>query len=81
MHISHRLYQIRVRGHLDPSWSSRLNGMAIEHLGADGERSSTLTGELEDQSALSGVLNALFDIQVVVLSVDRLEGVSVTGDR
>jgi hypothetical protein len=47
--------------------------MAIENLEAHGETTSVLTGPLTDQSALSGVINALVDIHHEVLSVDRLE--------
>ncbi len=68
-------YRIRVEGHLDPSWSSRLGGMAIE-LSPEGEEApvSTLTGPLPDQCALSGVLNALVDRWHAVVSVQRLPG-------
>ncbi len=66
-------YRIRVEGHLDPSWSVRLGGMAIE-LSPRGEEEqvSTLTGPLQDQCALSGVLNALVDRRHSVISVRRL---------
>ena len=66
-------YQIRVRGHLDDTWSDRLGGMTIEHPGTDGQDTTTLTGVLSDQSALSGVVSALVDLQYEVLSVDRIE--------
>jgi hypothetical protein len=65
-------YMIRVRGRLDPRWSDRLGGLEIEHLEVDGEMTSLLSGLLADQSALSGVLNSLVDLQFAVLSVDRL---------
>ncbi len=66
-------YRIRVEGHLDPSWSVRLGGMAIE-VSPEGEEGpvSTLTGPLPDQCALSGVLNALVDRRHSVISVRRL---------
>lgn len=67
------VYRIRVEGSLDPSWSSRLGGMAIEFSAAgDGQVISTLTGSLPDQCALSGVLNALVDRRHSVISVRRL---------
>ncbi|MCP5068628.1 MAG: hypothetical protein GY946_18860 [bacterium] len=66
-------YRIRVEGHLDPSWSARLGGLAIE-LSTESETVpvSTLTGPLPDQCALSGVLNALVDRRYSVISVRRL---------
>jgi hypothetical protein len=60
-------------GRLDPSWSDRLSGMAIENLGTGDDETSELTGPLTDQAALSGVVTALIDMQFEVLSVDREE--------
>jgi hypothetical protein len=62
-------YRIRVKGRLDPSWSDHLAGMVIEHLEERGEPTSIVTGQLPDQSALAGVINALVDMQCEVLSV------------
>ncbi len=50
------VYHIQIEGKLDPAWSSRLEGMTIcvaqnEH----GRQVTTLSGELIDQAALSGV--------------------------
>jgi hypothetical protein len=72
MQPSRSHYRILVKGRLDPSWSDRLSGMVIENLKTDGEPTSILTGTLTDQSALSGVINALVDMHHEVLSVDRL---------
>jgi len=66
-------YQIRVQGVIAASWSDRLEGMAISvNESADAPRITTLFGELPDQSALTGVLNALYNMHLPVLSVDRL---------
>jgi hypothetical protein len=66
------VYTIRVQGHIDPSWSARLEGMAIrsspDQLGTTG---TTLIGEITDQSALAGVLNAIYELHLPVLSVER----------
>ena len=67
------LYRIRIKGRLDPSWSDRFGGMSIENLETNGEPMSVLSGPLADQSALSGVINALVDMHHELLSVDRLE--------
>ena len=66
-------YQIRIRGLLDPSWSDRLGGMAIVQHGEADPPSTTLTGSLTDQSALTGVINALVDLRQTVLSVELIE--------
>ena len=65
-------YQIRVLGLLDPSWSDRLGGMAIVQHGNADPPSTTLTGGLSDQSALTGVINALVDLRQTVLSVEQI---------
>ena len=68
------MYRIRVAGKLDPSWSSRMEGMTFSS-SADktGMKITTLEGALSDQSALSGVINTLIDLQLRVLSVECLE--------
>jgi hypothetical protein len=66
-------YQIRAQGRLDPSWSDRLGGLAITSDVAGPQPITTLIGRVADQSALVGILNALVDLHLTVLSVDCLE--------
>jgi hypothetical protein len=66
------IYQIRVQGQIDPSWSDSLEGMAIYLVTAEGKPAvTTLKGELLDQAALAGVLNTLYEMHLPVLSVNR----------
>jgi len=66
-------YRIRVRGELNPKMSDRLEGMKIENtFRKDGRAESLLEGRLDDQSALSGVLNTLYDLHMPVVSADCL---------
>jgi hypothetical protein len=66
-------YRIRVRGELSASWASRLGDMAITvRQAASQQQVTTLTGEVRDQAALMGVLNALYDMGFAVLKVERL---------
>jgi hypothetical protein len=66
------VYSIRVRGRIDPSWSTRLEGMVIHPSSDDlGSPATTLEGEINDQSALAGVLNTLYELHLPVLSVER----------
>ncbi len=66
-------YRIRVQGQLNASWSSRLGGMVVtvKHP-ASQLPVTTLTGEVRDQAALLGVLNALYDQGCPLLKVERL---------
>jgi hypothetical protein len=68
-------YQIIVQGRIDPTWSDRLEGMAISRQTVEASPSvTTLEGELSDQAALAGVLNTLYELHMPVISVKRLEG-------
>ena len=67
-------YQINVDGKIDPTWSDRLEGMTLSlAAGERGEVTTILEGELCDQAALAGVLNTLYELQMTVLTVKRLE--------
>jgi hypothetical protein len=66
-----RRYRILIRGTLDADWSDRLGGMTISAARlADGAAATVLTGDLADQSALVGVLNALHDFGWPLVSVE-----------
>ena len=67
------IYQIIVQGRIDPTWSDRLEGMAIHQaLTEAGVPVTTLEGELGDQAALAGVLNTIYELHLPVISVKRL---------
>ena len=68
------IYRICVRGPLDAEWSNRLAGMNItSDPGPDGEARTILVGRIPDQSALSGLLNGLYELHLPVISVECLE--------
>jgi hypothetical protein len=68
------VYEIRVRGRLEATWSDRLEGMRItESRRLDGEMETVLVGRLADQAAFSGVLNTLYELHLPVVSVDCLD--------
>ncbi len=68
------IYRICVRGPLDVDWSSRLAGMNITSSpGPDGAERTILVGRIADQSALSGLLNGLYELHLPVISVECLE--------
>ena len=59
---------------IDPTWSDRLEGMMIyETIDENEAKLTTLEGELSDQASLAGVLNSLYELHMVVLSVTRLD--------
>ncbi len=66
-------YEVRVQGVLDSQWSDYLGGMNISTEYRAGHAPVTiLTGRLADQSALAGVLSALYDLGLSLLSVELL---------
>ena len=64
-------YHIQVIGQLDEIWSSRLGGLTITSTHSDEHQVITsLHGNLIDQAALFGVLMALYDSRLPLLSVE-----------
>lgn len=68
-------YRIRVQGVVDARWSDWLGGMAITTQHREGEAMHTdLVGRVPDQAALAGILNALYEMHLSLLSVEHLDG-------
>jgi hypothetical protein len=75
------LYQIRVRGHLDDAWSDWFGDMDVKIVSLEGHAATTLTGWV-DQSALRGILNRIWDLNLALISVVSLEAAeSLKGDN
>jgi hypothetical protein len=64
------VYQIRIKGHLDPGWTDWFGGLTIT-LSDNGD--TLLTGPVIDQAALYGLLKKVRDVGMPLLSVNRLE--------
>ena len=65
----HRVYQIKMQGRLDESWSGWFGSMAITFEGD----TTTLTGAVADQAALRGILSRLWDLNLALISVNPIE--------
>ena len=61
---------IRVRGALSSDWSDRLGGMRITVVRAGRHTVTELVGRLTDQAALHGVLSALYELGMPLLTVE-----------
>lgn len=69
------VYRIIIQGHLDETMSDRLGGMRVEATSkGDQGPVTTLVGHLRDQAELNGVLNTIYDLHLLVLSVQCLDG-------
>ena len=62
-------FEIRLKGHLDDSWSDWLEGLEVKLLD-NGEMN--LFGYIGDQAALMGVLNRLYGLNLTLLSVSEV---------
>ncbi len=68
------IYEIRIEGELDPGWQQWFNGLDVR-LTDTRDRSPTtaLTGPVADQAALRGLLCKLWDLNLTLISVRRVE--------
>jgi hypothetical protein len=68
-----RYYQITVEGKIAPSWSDWLEGMQLtSQKEAIGVQTTTLSGIIVDQTALRGLLNRLWDLNLVLCSIQQV---------
>lgn len=63
-------FEIHVRGQLDQSWSDWLEGLEVK---LHDNEEMILSGRLRDQAALLGVLNKLYGLNLVLLSVNEIK--------
>ena len=64
-------YRIKLKGRLDPKWSDWFEQMKISTEGGD----TMLTGPVADQAALHGLLIRIRDLNLTLLSLERIESV------
>ena len=68
------IYQIKVGGRVDSSWSDWFDEMDIfSETGHTAGTVTIFTGTVEDQATLRGILNHLWDLNLTILSVVHLE--------
>ena len=64
------VYEIKIKGQLDSHWSEWFDGLAMTY---DGHGHTILSGPVADQAALHGLLNKIRDMNLVLISVNRIE--------
>jgi hypothetical protein len=63
-------YEIVVMNHLDDRWSIWFEGMKVSNLGYG---LAALSGSVRDQAALHGILARIRDLNLKLVSVNRIE--------
>lgn len=64
------IYEIRLRGHLPDKYADWFNGMTISR---NDDGTTTITGTLQDQTALHSILFKIRNINIGLLSVNTIE--------
>jgi hypothetical protein len=63
-------YQLRVDGHLDTHWSARFDDLALR---SEDDGTTTMTGLVQDQSQLHGLLAKIRDLGLALISIRVLD--------
>ncbi len=65
-----KIYEIKIKGHLDDRWADWFEGMTFTRA-SDG--TTILSGPITDQAALHGILNGIRDLGLSLISVQRVD--------
>jgi hypothetical protein len=71
MRGSPKTYEIKVEGLVDSRWSEWFGGMTMTN---QNDLETILIGDLQDQTALHGVLDRIRDLGLNLISVRRIDG-------
>ena len=63
------IYEIRVKGRVDSRWFQSYEGLGLTYQAGD----TILSGPIRDQSALHGVLERVRDLNLILISLKRVE--------
>ena len=67
------IYKIVGQGKIEYKLADRMLGLQLNVEKGEGQKYfSTLIGKIDDQAALSGILNMLYDMHITVISVQML---------
>ena len=76
--ISPAIYKIQVHGDLKASMAERLVGLQITNNNPGDLNSVTLIiGQINDQAALSSILNTLYENHITIISVNLLSSSAI----
>jgi hypothetical protein len=64
-------YRIKIREQLDESWSAQLSNLSI--LSDPQTNGTIITGVVQDDAALRGLLNQIFNFNLHLVGLERVE--------
>ena len=72
------IFEIKIQGHLDTRWYEWFYGMTITH---ERDGTTTLRGPLPDQAVLHSVLDRIRDMNLQLISVNKIasDGQTIKG--
>lgn len=70
-------YQLRVDGHLDSHWAARFDDLTLTR---HDDGTTTLTGLVQDQSQLHGLLAKVRDLTLTLISIRVLDETQMDED-
>ena len=68
-----RHYQITLEGSLDDCWADWFAGLTMTTTRQRDGDVTVLTGPVSDQAALRGLLNQIWDFNLAIITVERLD--------
>jgi hypothetical protein len=72
-----RCYRITVEGAINSSWSEWFGNLQlVSKKTTDGMQITILNGKIADQAALRGLLNRLWDLNMILVSIHQVDPVS-----
>lgn len=63
-------YRLRVEGHLDDHWAAWFDGLSPTQ---EDDGTTSLSGVVEDQAALHGLLMKVRDLGITLISVEAID--------
>ncbi len=80
--LEQAVYQIVVQGELDDKWSAWFTDVTIA-FGRTGDDPplTVLTAQMIDQARLRGILNKLWDMNLTVIALNRIEEPECRGEE
>ena len=74
LNSGNQCYRIQIQGVLDEQWLSWFNGSVLSlEREADGKEITSLAVVVPDQAKLRGILNQIWDLNLVVLSLNPVD--------